>query len=82
MAILTYLTTTHFDFGAVKLLSAELKRLGITRPASLSDEASGWAVGDDAPGRCPAEAISLPAIDIDALARRVPAVAEQARPTK
>ncbi len=38
MAILTYLTTTHFDFGAVKLLSAELKRLGITRPFIATDK--------------------------------------------
>lgn len=38
MAILTYLTTTHFDFGAVKLLSAELKRLGISRPFIATDK--------------------------------------------
>jgi 4-hydroxybutyrate dehydrogenase len=38
LAVLTYLTTTHFDFGAVKLLSAELKRLGITRPFIATDK--------------------------------------------
>ena len=38
MAVLTYLTTTHFDFGAVKLLSAELKRLGIARPFIATDK--------------------------------------------
>ncbi len=38
MALLTYLTTTHFDFGAVKLLPAEMKRLGITRPFIATDK--------------------------------------------
>ena len=38
MAVLTYLTTTQFDFGAVKLLPAELKRLGITRPFFATDK--------------------------------------------
>ncbi len=57
-------------------------QLGIARPASLSDEAAGWTQGEDAPARCPTEAVTLPTIDIEALARRVPAVAERARPTK
>ena len=28
MPVLQYLTTTHFDFGAVKVLASELARLG------------------------------------------------------
>ncbi|MBM3645769.1 MAG: iron-containing alcohol dehydrogenase [Alphaproteobacteria bacterium] len=37
MAILSYLTTTHFDFGAVRLLPKELERLGIRRPLIVTD---------------------------------------------
>lgn len=37
MAILSYLTTTHFDFGAVKLLPKELGRLGVRRPLLATD---------------------------------------------
>ena len=38
MAVLQYLTTTHFDFGAVKLLGAELARLGVKRPLIATDK--------------------------------------------
>lgn len=38
MTTLTYLTTAHFDFGAIKLLPAELKRAGITRPFIATDK--------------------------------------------
>lgn len=37
MAILSYLTTTHFDFGAVRLLPKELERLGVRRPLVATD---------------------------------------------
>lgn len=37
MAILTYLTTTHFDFGAVGLLAREIDRLGLKRPLVTTD---------------------------------------------
>lgn len=37
MAILTYLTTTHFDFGAIRMLPKELERLGIHRPLIATD---------------------------------------------
>lgn len=37
MAILTYLTTTHFDFGAIGVLPKELQRLGIQRPLVTTD---------------------------------------------
>lgn len=37
MAILNYLTTTHFDFGAVRVLPKELERLGIRRPLIATD---------------------------------------------
>lgn len=37
MALLTYLTTTHFDFGAIKMLAPEAKRLGINRPLIATD---------------------------------------------
>lgn len=63
-------------------MSQLIAQLGLARPASLNDEASGWAQGGDAPARCPSDAIALPSIDIEALARRVPAVAEQARPLR
>jgi 4-hydroxybutyrate dehydrogenase len=37
MAIISYLTTTIFDFGAIKSLPAELKALGISRPLLVTD---------------------------------------------
>lgn len=37
MATLTYLTTTHFDFGALEMLPRELARCGITRPFIATD---------------------------------------------
>ncbi len=57
-------------------------QLGFARPASLNDEAGGWSAGEDAPARCPATAIVLPTIDIEALARRMPALADPARPAR
>lgn len=38
MATINYLTTIQFDFGAVKLLPAELERLGIRRPLLVTDK--------------------------------------------
>ena len=38
MPTLSYLTTTHFDFGAVSKLAKELGRLGITRPLFVTDK--------------------------------------------
>lgn len=37
MAVISYLTTVQFDFGAVKLLETELPRLGIRRPLLVTD---------------------------------------------
>jgi alcohol dehydrogenase class IV len=37
MAILNYLTTTHFDHGAIKMLAPELERLGMARPLFVTD---------------------------------------------
>jgi 4-hydroxybutyrate dehydrogenase len=37
MATLTYLTTTHFDFGALEMLPKELKKAGITKPFIATD---------------------------------------------
>ncbi|MGL6110023.1 MAG: iron-containing alcohol dehydrogenase [Rubrivivax sp.] len=37
MPVLTYLTTTHFDHGAIKMLAPELKRLGVMRPLFVTD---------------------------------------------
>ncbi|ODS94281.1 MAG: 4-hydroxybutyrate dehydrogenase [Erythrobacter sp. SCN 62-14] len=37
MALLNYLNTTHFDFGALAMLAPEAKRLGITRPMIATD---------------------------------------------
>ena len=57
------------------------------------DEARNWSADDDAPTRCPADTVSLPPIDFDALSRRAvagtvpatnvaaaPAMAAQPRP--
>lgn len=57
-------------------------KLGLARPASLNDEANGWSVGEDAPARCPDAIVALPPIDIEALARRVPALAEPGKPAR
>ena len=38
MALITYLTTIHFDFGAIDKLAAELQRLGIRRPLLVTDK--------------------------------------------
>ena len=37
MALITYLTKIHFDFGAVRLLAEELTALGIERPLVVTD---------------------------------------------
>ncbi len=37
MATITYLTTIHFDFGALALLPGELKRLGVACPLVVTD---------------------------------------------
>lgn len=38
MATLTYLTTTHFDYGALSQLSRELRRAGVSRPLIATDK--------------------------------------------
>jgi 4-hydroxybutyrate dehydrogenase len=38
MATISYLTVIHLDFGALALLSAELRRLGIRRPLLVTDQ--------------------------------------------
>lgn len=38
MAVLTYLTTTHFDFGAVQMLPKVLARAGVQRPLITTDK--------------------------------------------
>ena len=37
MATISYLTTAQFDFGAIRLVSAECARLGIRRPLIVTD---------------------------------------------
>ncbi|MEM1048276.1 MAG: iron-containing alcohol dehydrogenase [Pseudomonadota bacterium] len=37
MALLTYLTTAHFDFGAIARLPKEMARLGMSRPLIVTD---------------------------------------------
>lgn len=37
MAVINYLTTVHIDFGAIRMLGAELQRLGIQRPLIVTD---------------------------------------------
>lgn len=76
MPTLSYLTTTHFDFGAIKMLAPELARLGVKRPLVVTDKgvraaglldrvlaALGMAapVYDDTPGN-PTEAATLAAL--------------------
>src|SRR4030081_574139 len=58
MALITYLTRIQFDFGALKLLDAELQLLGIRRPLIVTDKgviAAGlWAkVKHHLPGNLP-----------------------------
>ncbi len=55
-------------------------QLGIARPLGLDDDGQAWSLGDDGAHRCPADTISLPSINIEALAKRVPALAEPAKP--
>jgi len=38
MATLSYLTTTHFDFGAIEQIPTALRRAGITRPLIATDK--------------------------------------------
>lgn len=38
MALINYLTSVQFDFGALTLLPAELKKLGIARPFLVTDK--------------------------------------------
>ena len=58
MATLTYLTTTHFDFGAVQKIPTELRRAGISKPFIATDngvcaaglvEVAIEAIGSDVP---------------------------------
>ena len=58
MATLTYLTTTHFDFGAVQKIPTELRRAGISKPFIATDN-----------GVC---AAGLVEIAIDAIGSDVP----------
>src|SRR5271166_5772780 len=37
MAVITYVTTIQFDFGAVALMREECRRLGIKRPLPVTD---------------------------------------------
>jgi alcohol dehydrogenase class IV len=37
MALIQYLNSVHFDFGAVRLLGAEVERLGMQRPFVITD---------------------------------------------
>jgi alcohol dehydrogenase class IV len=38
MATISYLTTVQFDYGAIKTVSAECKRLGVSRPLIVTDQ--------------------------------------------
>ena len=58
MALITYLTRIQFDFGALKLLEAELQLMGMRRPLIVTDKgvvAAGlWAkVKEQLPGNMP-----------------------------
>lgn len=43
MPTITYLTTIHFDYGALELLAGETERLGIRRPFIATDKGVGAA---------------------------------------
>jgi 4-hydroxybutyrate dehydrogenase len=58
MALITYLTRIQFDFGALKLLEAELQLLGMRRPLIVTDKGViavglGGKVKDQLPGNMP-----------------------------
>ena len=38
MPVMTFLTTCHFDFGALKQLGPSLKAQGVTRPFVVTDQ--------------------------------------------
>ncbi|MBW6496192.1 MAG: iron-containing alcohol dehydrogenase [Burkholderiaceae bacterium] len=63
MTILTYLTTTHFDFGAIKVLDRELARLGLERPLLVTDRGVRGAGLLDRVQGVLAEGASLPVFD-------------------
>jgi adhesin transport system outer membrane protein len=62
-------------------------QLGLTRADTSTEapqEAEGWSVGDDAPGRCPAVVVEVPSINTEALAARaanLPSAATVTAPT-
>jgi len=66
MPVMNYLTTCHFEFGAVKSLGAHLRKLGVTRPLLVSDaglKAAGLleAVAAEIPGEPAATFDATPA---------------------
>jgi 4-hydroxybutyrate dehydrogenase len=63
MAILTYLTTTHFDHGAVKVLGPELARLGVKRPLFVTDKGVRAAGLLDRVQAAMAEGAAMPVFD-------------------
>ncbi len=56
-------------------------QLGIARVDRAANEAAGWAAGDDAPARCPADAVEIRASDRAALDARADALMKNA-PTR
>ena len=56
-------------------------QLGIARTDPAAGEAAGWSAGDDAPARCPAEALEIRATDRAALDARAEALLKNA-PTR
>ncbi len=63
MAILTYLTTTHFDHGAIKVLGPELARLGVKRPLFVTDKGVRAAGLLDRVQAAMADGASMPVFD-------------------
>jgi adhesin transport system outer membrane protein len=53
-------------------------QLGIARTDRAANEAAGWSAGDDAPGRCPADAVEIRSIDRAALDARAEGMARNA----
>jgi adhesin transport system outer membrane protein len=75
----------EFDLGiayarthaAMNQLSSQL---GIARVDATATEATGWAAGDDAPGRCPVITAEAPSTDRAELDARAARIAENAAP--
>jgi adhesin transport system outer membrane protein len=66
--------------ASMNQLSAQLGLARDQGAPDAPDDASGWSADGDAPGRCPADAVSSPPIDFEALSKRAAAGTGPATP--